>query len=144
VERKHPKDIGDRSTLAIALALQDRGWATFIPFGENTRSDLLVDNGTRLLRVQCKTGRLRNGSVMFKTCSSYAHHRNPKVPIRTYAGEIDAFAVYCPELGSVYLVPIEDVPVSSAAALRVTPARNCQVRRVRQAASYEIARVNVY
>jgi len=73
---RHPKDIGDRSTLAILLALQDSGWATYLPFGENTRSDLILEDGSPFSRVQCKTGRLRNGSVVFAPCSTYAHqHR---------------------------------------------------------------------
>ncbi len=66
---EHPKDIGDRSALAIAIALQEVGLAVYLPFGENTRADFVIDDGTRLARVQCKTGRLRNGVVQFKTCA---------------------------------------------------------------------------
>jgi hypothetical protein len=65
---RHPKDVGDRSTLAIMAALQACGYAVLMPFGENTRYDLVIDSGARLSRVQCKTGRLRNGSVIFNTC----------------------------------------------------------------------------
>jgi PD-(D/E)XK endonuclease len=68
---EHPKRIGDRSTLAIMLALQDAGFELLIPFGENTRYDLVVDLGSRLVRVQCKTGRLRDGAVFFASCSAY-------------------------------------------------------------------------
>jgi len=71
---RHPKQIGDRSTLAIMLALQSSGWAVMLPFGENTRYDLIVDYGSRLSRVQCKTGRLREGCVVFATVSTYGHH----------------------------------------------------------------------
>ena len=59
----HPKDIGDRSTLAIMLALQAEGSTIYVPFGENSRCDLVVDDGVRLIRIQCKTGRLTKGSV---------------------------------------------------------------------------------
>jgi hypothetical protein len=141
---KHPKSIGDRTTLAVMLALHAQGWTTYVPFGENTRCDLVLDYGKRLSRVQCKTGRLRNGRVMFATCSTYAHHANPKQTQRTYDGEIDEFAVFCPELGSVYLIPIEDVPVSSRATLRVQPTKNDQARRIRWASAYEIARLDLY
>ena len=138
----HPKDIGDRSTLAIALALNSRGFATYLPFGENTRCDLIVDYGHRLSRVQCKTGRLLNGSVEFRTASSYLHHPNPKIRSRSYRGEIDEFGVFCPQLGSVYIVPIEQVP-DTMAMLRVDPPRNGQAERIRPAADYEIARVDL-
>ena len=141
---RHPKQIGDGSTLAIMLALHSSGWTVMLPFGENTRYDLIVDYGSRLSRVQCKTGRLRDGGVCFATASTYGHHPNPKVIRRTYEGEIDEFAVFCPELGAVYLIPIEDVPATKSAILRVDPPRNNQTRRVRMAGAYEIARVELY
>jgi hypothetical protein len=74
---EHPKDIGDRSALAVMYALSSLGYELYVPFGENTRCDCIADDGTRLMKVQCKTGRLRRGAVIFRVCSSYAHHRNP-------------------------------------------------------------------
>jgi len=139
----HPKTVGDRSTLATMLALHDAGYAVFLPFGENTRYDLVIDDGVSLLRVQCKTGRLRAGAVRFSTCSSYGHHSRPRAPRRDYLGEIDCFAVYCPETGSAYLVPIEDLPTKVEGALRIEPARNGQHRGIRLGESYKIARVTV-
>ena len=44
----HPKDVGDRSTMAIIFALHSLGLSIFTPFGENTRVDLISDNGSRL------------------------------------------------------------------------------------------------
>jgi hypothetical protein len=141
---QHPKDIGDRSTMAIIFALRHEGYPVFLPFGENTRYDIVIDTGAQLRRVQCKTGRLRAGAVVFRTCSTYGHHPNPKVVRRDYEGQIDDFAVYCPELGSVYLIPIEDVPTRTSAMLRVNPPRNGQLKRIRLAAAYEVAKINVY
>jgi PD-(D/E)XK endonuclease len=138
---EHPKDVGDRSTLAIMLALRERGYGIYVAFGENTRCELAIDDGERLWRVQCKTGRLRHGAVVFATASTYAHHRNPRVIRRTYAGEIDLFAVYCRETGGIYLVPIEDVPTKSYATLRVEPSLNNQYRYVRFAKRYEVGKV---
>jgi hypothetical protein len=140
---RHPKDIGDESTIAIMYALRLQGFALFVPFGENTRYDLVTDNGSCLRRVQCKTGRLRRGAVTFATCSTYAHHPNPKVRRRDYKDEIDDFAVFCPELGAVYLVPIDDVSARTSALLRIDPPRNGQLINVRFAAPYEIARIEV-
>jgi hypothetical protein len=141
---RHPKDIGDRSTMAIMFALHLEGYPVLVPFGENTRYDLVIDTGSSLRRVQCKTGRLRNGAIIFRTCSSYGHHPNPKVIRRDYEGQIEDFAVYCPELGAVYLIPIEDVATRTMAMLRVTPPRNGQHQRIRLAAAYEIAKIDVY
>jgi hypothetical protein len=140
----HPKDVGDRSTLAIMFALRTLGFGIYVPFGENTRTDLILESPSGLRRVQCKTGRYRNGAVLFATCSSYAHHPHPKVLKRDYIGEVDDFAVFCPDLGAVYLIPIEDLPAKSTATLRVDPPRNNQLTRVRFARPYEIAKFDVY
>ena len=140
----HPKEIGDRSTMAIIFALRMQGYGVFLPFGENTRADLIVELGRALRRVQCKTGRLKDGGVRFATCSTYAHHPSPQILRRQYTGEIDDFAVYCPELGAVYLVPIEDATTNSLCTLRVSSPKNGQRIGVRLAAAYEIAKIDVY
>jgi hypothetical protein len=41
---EHPKVVGDRSTLAIMAALRAAGFALYLPFGENTRTDLVIDD----------------------------------------------------------------------------------------------------
>jgi hypothetical protein len=140
---EHPKEIGDRSLLAVMLGLASVGHSILLPFGENTRYDLAVDDGERLSRVQCKTGRLRAGAVSFKTASSYSHHPRPKALSRSYHGEIDYFGVYCPDNGAVYLIPFDAAPNHSSATLRVEPSLNGQASGIRYAADYEIARVPV-
>ncbi|MBA3475398.1 MAG: hypothetical protein H0T10_01425 [Actinobacteria bacterium] len=135
---EHPKSVGDRTALAVMLALHDAGYAILVPFGENTRYDLVIDDGGTLARVQCKTGRLRDGAIRFNACSSYAHHPNPKTSRRHYLGQIDYFGVHCPQTGGVYLVPIQDAAARTQCSLRVTPSRNNQSRRIRLAAAYEI------
>lgn len=140
---EHPKAVGDRSTLAIMLALGEAGFALSVPFGENTRYDLVVDDGHRLRRVQCKTGRLRSGAIRIAVCSCYGHHLRPANARRDYHGEVDDFAVYCPETQRVYLVPIDDLPLTTQAALRVEPTRNGQTKGIRLAADYEVSRVAV-
>jgi hypothetical protein len=140
---EHPKAIGDRSQLAIMLALDRVGYPVFLPIGENTRYDLVIDEGNRLARVQCKTRRFQSGAVRFRACSSYAHHPNPKILKRDYLDEIDYFGVYCPETEAAYLIPIEAAHVRRECALRIDPARNGQRRTIRFAADYEIASVRV-
>jgi len=100
------------------LALCDAGFAISMPFGENTRYDLVIDDAVQLARVQCRTGRLRGGAIHFPMCSTYAHHAQPRGTRRDYEGEIEYFGVHCPETGGIYLVPIEDVDARVSAALR--------------------------
>jgi hypothetical protein len=123
------------------LALIDVGLEVSVPFGENCRYDLVVDRAGDLTRVQCKTGRLRDGAVRFATASTYGHLPSPRDLRRHYIGQIDAFAVYCPETTGVYLIPIGHVLSHATAYLRVEAPRNGQRKRIRFASDYEIARV---
>ena len=110
------------------------------PFGENSRYDLLIDTGEEFLRIQCKTGRLRNGVIGFNTCSFTYHHpsnRGTREYKHDYRGQADYFGIYCPETDGVYLVPVEVVGLNSG-SLRVLPSRNNQVRKVRWAKDYEL------
>jgi hypothetical protein len=138
---EHPKAIGDRSALAIMYALRTHGYDLLVPFGENTRYDLVIDDGEQLAKVQCKTGRIRNGAIVFKVCSSYAHHPNPKNRFRPYGDEVDYFGVCCPDNGGVYLVPSRDLPNRFQVLLRLEPPKNAQRLHVRFAAAYEIASI---
>ncbi len=49
---EHPKTVGDRSTLAVTLALRDAGFGIYVPFGENTRVDLIIEDGERLAQYE--------------------------------------------------------------------------------------------
>ena len=140
---EHPVDIGDRTTLAVMLVLRELGYGVLVPFGENTRYDLVIDDGNALRKVQCKTGRLRRGAVIWSMCSNYVHHPNPRIRHRDYRGEVDFFGVYCAETGGVYLVPMTDLPLRREGALRVDPPRNNQRKFIRQAAKYEIGHIQI-
>jgi PD-(D/E)XK endonuclease len=139
----HPKAIGDLTQLAVMAALADAGYGLDVPYGENTRCDLILERSGELTRVQCKTGRLREGTVRFAVCSVYAHHANPKIKFRQYHGEIHFFGVYCVETGAVYLVPINALKADHTAALRLDPPRNNQVVGIRWARDYEIGTVAI-
>jgi len=140
---EHPKVVGDKTTLAVMAVFYELGYDLYLPFGENTRADLIVDRRGDLLRVQIKSGRLRSGVVEFACCSTYGHHASPALVRRSYHGEVDAFAVYCRETHGVYLLPIGEVKNTSKCWLRVEPPRNNQSMKIRWAADYEIGRVAI-
>jgi hypothetical protein len=116
--------------------------SVLIPFGENTRYDLVVEEAGRFLKVQCKTGRRREGSIRFRVCSFYYHHpdkRGKPFSSRPYTGEVDCFGVYCPDNDVVYLVPANEVAdCRNMVTLRLVPPRNNQVKKIRWASDYEI------
>jgi hypothetical protein len=128
-----PSIIGARAEREVAYALERAGWQVYLPFfASHARVDLIAMRSEELVRVQCKTSRLRNGALVFRTCSNTGN-----VP-RRYDGEIDVFGVYSPELDKVYLVPSANVPASEWCYLRVQAAANNQRVGIRYAADYEV------
>jgi hypothetical protein len=137
-QKRNTKAIGDISEAMVISSLIRNGYLVSIPFGENHRYDVIADNGERLLRVQVKTGRLRNGVIRFVCCSSHQHRRSGPTATRPYFGQIEYLAVYCPGNGKVYFVPESEL-VATSGHLRVDPALNRQARKIRWAAEYELA-----
>jgi hypothetical protein len=131
----HPVDIGQRTEAIVLAALVRRGYRVLTPFGTNQRYDLAIDVGDHFLRVQCKTGRLRRGTIIFAVKSVRSNTR--RTYVRTYENEVDLFLVYCPETDRVYAIPIEDA-TSSVGALRVAPTANNQAKGIRWASEYEL------
>lgn len=132
-----PIERGDLSVAMITAAFLRSQWVVLKPLSEGHRYDLVIDRGNGFERVQCKTGRLRRGAVLFNACSSLAHHRGRNVGRRGYRGQIEIFAVYCPETDEVYVVPVQDVPENDA-SLRVEAPKNNQTTGIKLASDYRI------
>ncbi len=103
---KNTKLIGDITETKILTKLVEKGWTVSVPWGEGARYDLVADDGKDFHRIQCKTGRLRNGVIIFNAYSSH-YHRDRGMD--DYRGQADFFGVYCPELDEAYLVPVSEV-----------------------------------
>jgi PD-(D/E)XK endonuclease len=130
----NPTSKGKTSEAILLAALVALGKSVLIPWGEE-RFDLVLYEGARFVRVQCKTGTHRNGLVVFKTCITDA--RRP-LGDGGYAGQVDAFAVYCPQLKRAFFVPIDAITSPFWGYLRVDPPLNGQVRNIRWARDYEL------
>ena len=87
-----------------------------------------------MIRVQCKTGRLRGGCLVFN-CYSTDHGHGPG----HYRGRADVFGVSCPQLERVFIVPV-DLANMTEMRLRLEPARNNQRLRTHDAEQYDVAR----
>jgi hypothetical protein len=130
----NPNSKGKTTEAMILAALAMLGKTILVPWGEE-RYGLALDDDGRFVRIQCKTGVLRNGCVVFKTCITDA--RRP-LGDGGYAGQVDAFAIYCPQLKRAFFVPIEAVTSPFLGYLRVEPPFNGQVRNIRWARDYEL------
>jgi hypothetical protein len=129
------KSVGDITQSHVLAALLRSGKKVLMPFGDNCRYDLVVEQGGQFSRIQCKTGKIVHGAVVFAVASSQYHRGGKR---QDYRGQIDAFGVYCQDNQKVYIVPIQDLPLVREAKLRLTPPRNSQVKGIRWAAGYEI------
>lgn len=131
----HPVQKGDLTVAILTATFLRRGFVVLKPLSELMRFDLVIDRGNGFERVQCKTGRLRDGAVKFNACSSTAHHRNGKR--RDYRGQIEVFGVFCPDTDQCYLIPVDDTGASHG-SLRVEGSKNNQSKGIRMAETYLI------
>jgi PD-(D/E)XK endonuclease len=93
-------ELGGQTEAVVLSALSKAGYTVLVPFGV-ARYDLAIDDGSdeSIKTVQCKTGRFRNGSVVWN-----AHSSHTLTHVRTsYRGQVDYFGVWCPDFEDVYL-----------------------------------------
>jgi hypothetical protein len=102
------------------------------------RYDLVFDTGAELLRVQCKWAS-QSGDVIVGRL--YANRRAREGLRRSLydASQIDAFAIYCPDVERCYFVPIAELDGCYNLMLRLQPTRNNQTCGVRWARDYDFA-----
>ena len=82
-----------------------------------------------MIRIQCKSGWIREGCVIFNAyATDHGHGRG------SYVGRADVFGVALPP-GEVFLIPVCEAGVSKT-SLRLTPTRNNQRKKVRLADRY--------
>ncbi len=140
-----PNRIGAVSQAKVLAALTAAGKVVLTPCVHVRPYDFLLDEGDRFVRVQCKTGRLVRGAIYFPPHRMFAATRETggRRQIRGYQGEVDCFAVYCPENNSAYLVPICEVTTLRTCSLRVTPPKNNQRKRIRWAEDYLVTPLDI-
>lgn len=119
--------VGNLSQAKVVSRLVELGYAVFVPFGDGEKVDI-EDN--QPIRVQVKTGRLKEGVIEF---NCYTSTRNKQRSY--YRGIVDVFMVYCPQLDKLYRVPIE-VVAKDFGRLRITDSRSR--KDARMASDFEI------
>jgi hypothetical protein len=131
---------GEIAESIILAKLVQLGNECLLPWGHNHRYDIALDDGGKLVRIQCKTARYVEewGCLGFNTVITYARVGGKAHIRKGYRGEADYFGVYSPETGKVYLVPVDEVPIGSKARLRIDSAKNNQSKGVKWAKDYEI------
>ncbi len=132
---RNTTQIGIITEGVILAALLKMGKTVLIPFGAQQDYDLVTEDNGCFSRIQCKTGRLRQGSIYFNL---YTMAQGSREHIRRcYGDRVDFYGVYCPDNDKSYLVPNVGL-AKSACALRVDPTANNQSKNIRWAANYEL------
>ena len=131
---------GAIAEMAIALEAVRHGIGVLKPLSERQRYDLGLEVGGRLMRAQCKWGRLENEVIKMRLGTS---RYTPRGYVRTRytIDDVDAFAVYCEPLASCYLIPLSEVGTKTCLHLRVGEVRNGQRAGLNFAADYEFGAV---
>src|SRR4051794_9492658 len=132
-----PSDKGAIAETAITAAAIQLGLDVWLPVREGGRYDLIFGIEDRLLRIQCKWGRLSGDVIVITTRTC---RLTPTGYVRTTYSpdEIDAISVYCAPLNRSFYLPIEEIAGSSVVHLRLAPARNNQKALIKMADDYDL------
>ena len=136
----NPNHKGNVAELAFAAEAARLGLVVYAPMTEHGRADLVLFIGDRFLRVQCKWGK-RKGDNILVNLETSRRCRDGYIRSRYTAEEVDAIGVYCEELNSCFLIPIEIAGGKSAISLRLAPARNGQRAALNWAEQYRLGAV---
>ena len=104
---RNSKEIGDETESKALSMLIEHGHSVSIPFGDNDKYDLVVDDGETLYRLQCKTAwENKEQTIRFNTHSQTT--RDGTYHEQTYQRDIDAFLVYYPKNDRFYWIDSAD------------------------------------
>lgn len=137
-----PSQKGRVAELGVALAATRLGWETYLPFGDGSRSDMvLVDPSGSTFRAQVKWGRHSHGVIKVRISTSRATGPGSYVRSTYNADEVDIVVVWCEDLGEAYAIPIKEIDGMTYLHMRLTPTLNNQSLGVRYASDYLLGAV---
>jgi hypothetical protein len=130
-------EVGNISLGKVIAAFLSKKFIVSLPLGDGYPYDLLVDDRTKILRIQVKTGRLLDGALCVHLRSNNGMWTKRKKNVRSYKGKIDAFASYCRETNECFLIPINKTGRNEI-LLRMDKPKNNQIKKIRWAKDYLI------
>ena len=125
---------GNAAEAAVLAALAEADIPVLLPFGDGLSFDLaaVVPPDGKIVRIHVKSGRVRNGCVIFNTRST-----DHGAGQRSYTGRADVIAVHVPDSHGLFVISVEECPLPQA-ALRLRDTRNNQRLRVRFAEDHTL------
>jgi hypothetical protein len=124
---------GNYAEMRVAADCIRRGYSVSIPFGHETRYDLIIDKNGTLIRTQVKHAQLEGDSVRVKCTST--NHGGASAPYTLTC--VDMIAAFEPTTDRVYYLPMSEIGgITRAALLRLIPAKNNQTKGIRLASDF--------
>jgi len=131
------KQKGDIAESKFISLLIEKGYNVSVPFGDNTKYDVVVENENKELeKVQVKHGN-HCGDIIKFNLESETSTNGKRNRVSYTKDEVDWFGVYVPETDRYYRIPFEDTPKTEM-WLRLKPPKNNQIERVNLARDYEL------
>jgi len=125
------KQLAQEGELRFAAEFTRKGWKVFLPYGENTPIDLLIEKEGIFKRIQIKSTSPIKGAIHCRIKSS----NNWQVKKYTKK-EIDFFGIYDYVNKKGYFIPIEEMEGMTEAILRLEKPKNNQIKNIRSAEQY--------
>lgn len=139
------KELGLIGESGILHRFMRKGIDTYIPYGDNTRADLIAEFGDKLQKIQIKTSSVSTDDIaIFKTSQNTYSIVNGEVKskLKRYSSdEIDYFALYDYNADRSFLIPVDEIKNNASIILRYTEPKNNQKSKIRYADDYEFDKV---
>lgn len=91
---------------AVSGRLAELGFPVWVPFVHNTKADIALSIGSKLITIQVKTATYDVKDDRFRAILLTRDSKNRKhIPYKH--GDFDFFIVYCPGLEDKYVIPAE-------------------------------------
>lgn len=128
--------VGKLTELRVAEAFLNRGYQVSQPLVSDSRYDFIVDIKGQLLRIQVKTGTIKEDGAYIEFATSTSHTNTSGTINKSYsADEIDYFATICN--GECLVIKVTECG-TRAQRLRLQPTKNGQVIGIKFAKDYTI------
>jgi hypothetical protein len=125
------KQLSKEGELRFAAEFLRKGFQIFLPYGEDSPIDLLIEKDGNFKRIQIKSTRPIKGAIHCRIKSS----NNWQVKKYTKK-DIDYFGIYDYLNKRGYLIPIEEMEGMTETNIRIEKTKNNQIKGVRFAEKY--------
>lgn len=113
------KDKGNIGESIVLTEFIKRGIQVSIPFGDNTRYDLIADFNGKLNKIQVKyCNQLSETGSVSCPCASSTNHTTNK-HLSTYENDVDYICFYLACWDEVIIVPIEQIGTKKTISFRL-------------------------